>query len=258
MSIIAAILTEDIFYIATDTLISRKDKEGKTPFPGIPIGYQSKITQYPHLKGAVVGMGCSHMSDLHNSFVLNNQFDGIDDLYERTISEFAKTVPCEGDYIDGEDNMIGTLLLFGNNEFEDKLAAYSIQVLRGNVLKSERIKISDDKENIKTLMSPRLTQQQETEIMDKVIGNGGDVLQVLFALCSKLVDNSRSADTFVFPLGGEFIYTTMSVQNGVYNSTTSNLGKFNNWDETNYAIHLYNEMMSRVHKKLQFERGLGI
>jgi len=251
MSILNSILTEQKMFIATDTVCAIANKDGETPYPGVLAGHHSKIMQFPHLKCCVVGMGSSLVSSKHCSFVNDNFFDDMEDMVERTVSEFIPTVPDRGTYVNGEDNMIAALSIFGYHEGEDKLAAYGIQILRGDVIEYKRYDLKVEK-GVFTMCTPRLPHEEQEALMPEGSINDAQAVDAMFNICTKLVENSEDREKYLFPVGGQFLMTVISIEGGFYNCMTSNLARFYNWNVTEAKIALFNSQM-REAKKLQSE-----
>lgn len=229
MSILSSILTEKTIHIATDTIVCTLDLNEKVAFPGVVIGHHSKIVDYPQLRCSVVGMGATELCLLHDQWVKRNYFNSLPEMYDRTIAEFLSTIPKYGEYIEGEDNMVSALTMFGYHNEEEKLASYSVQILRGGVVKFNRVDFCSEAEGFRTLMSPRLTQEEEDFIIKQTVESGGTIDEALFALCTELVVKSKKEETFEFPVGGEFIYTVISIESGRYVTSTSNMKKFHTY-----------------------------
>ena len=234
-------------FIATDTVCAMSNKEGKTPYPGVLAGHHSKIMQFPHLKCCVVGMGSSLVSSMHCSFINDNFFDSLEDMVDRTLVEFIDTIPDRGTYVEGEDNMIAALSIFGYIESELKLAAYSIQILRGDVVEYKRIDLAQN-EDVATMCTPRLPEDEVDALMPEVITHDGGAIDAMFNICTKLVKNSENPESYKFPVGGQFIMTVISLDGGFYSCITSNLARFYNWNVTESKIALFNSQMQEAKK----------
>jgi hypothetical protein len=234
MSIIAAAFTKEVFVIATDTLQCRSDSNGETPFPGIVVGYTTKITHYPHLKCCVVALGSSQLSHEHDCFVTSNYFEDITDLYDATVKDFDKKVN-PSDY-PGTDNLIGLIAIFGYSEKEKSMVVLHASISRDKVNRSYRTEILPAKEGVITFMSPRLNSVDEAAVAKAVGDNGGGMEDFILEVTKKMHQNSLSPDTYVFPVGGEINLTKIGLAAGQYFSINTLAYRFPDYDDNALRI----------------------
>lgn len=229
MSIISAAFTENEFHIVTDTLQARHNSEGKTPFPGIIVGFTSKIVHYPHLKCCVVTLGSSKLSYDHDCFVGSNFFEDIVDLYNATADDFFDGVE-PADY-PGDDNLIAAIMIFGYSELEKKMVILRVDVSRDGIKRSSRTKINPVEDGLTTFMSPRLKAEDEQAIGDKVMASGAGVKEFLLEVAKKMHRNSLDPETYVFPVGGELNYTRIGLSDGSFYSVNTIEHRFADYNE---------------------------
>ncbi|WP_276359901.1 hypothetical protein [Daejeonella sp. H1SJ63] len=252
MSIIASLLTEEVFYIATDSICCTADESNRISLESPLVNLSSKISYHPHLKTCVVGLGSVELYNRYNRFISDIFCLDITDLYDQT-KAFVSTLDLSNEAIGVPgDNVMGLMAILGYSTVNSKMVAYTVTIMKTGDHKFQKHETQSEDGGLTTLISPRLKNINDSEeIILSALNSGGNIKDALVQVAKQMHVESRDPELHKFHVGGEIHFTTIGYIDGEFFFNSSTPYTFPDYDKNVALIVEYRKAIEKISEEMK-------